>query len=212
MVAGFFLVSVFATTDAFVDTAFAHPIPDQIGKGQTMSDDEFWAIVDETAAYESDPGRQLGYLRNLLNKLSAAQIEALDVAFQRQLNRAYTWDLWGAAYVVHGGASDDGFEYFRRWLISKGRGVFERVVANPDELADLLADNLEGVLEFEEFTYVANGVWAQKTGRNENEFGSASVELLIGAEPKGHPFEEDQDFLKNKYPKLWRRFGDNPLM
>lgn len=51
--------------------------------------------------------------------------------------RSYRWDLWGAAYVAKGGASDDGFEYFQRWLISRGRTDFERVLADPDALADL---------------------------------------------------------------------------
>lgn len=42
----------------------------------------------------------------------------------------------GSADVVHGGASDDGFEYFRCWLISRGRVVYERVLNIPDDLAE----------------------------------------------------------------------------
>jgi len=26
----------------------------------------------------------------------------------------------GAAYIINGGCSDDGFEYFRRWLVLQG--------------------------------------------------------------------------------------------
>jgi hypothetical protein len=44
-----------------------------------------------------------------------------------------------AAYLVNGGCSDDGFEYFRGWLIMQGREVYERVVADPDVLAGLAA-------------------------------------------------------------------------
>ena len=32
---------------------------------------------------------------------------------------------------------DDSFDYFRDWLIGRGRAVFERVLADPDELADV---------------------------------------------------------------------------
>jgi hypothetical protein len=129
------------------------------------------------------------------------------------MKRSYKWDLWGAAYVVHGGASDDGFEYFRRWLISKGRGVFERVVAEPDDLADLLVPEVEGVLEFEEFSYVAGDVWSQRTGKGIDEFYAAATSdrVLPGAAPQGTPFEEDEAFLSTRYPKLWRRFGETPL-
>ncbi|WP_449342020.1 DUF4240 domain-containing protein [Streptomyces aurantiogriseus] len=38
-------------------------------------------------------------------------------------DRAYTWDLWGAAWVLLDGASDDAFDFFRCWLIGQGREV-----------------------------------------------------------------------------------------
>lgn len=47
--------------------------------------------------------------------------------------------LWAAGYLINDGCSDDGFEYFRAWLIAQGREVFERVVADPDALAGLPA-------------------------------------------------------------------------
>ena len=69
-------------------------------------------------------------MRHVLRELSAAEIEAFERAFHEQQRHAYSWDLWGAAYIMNGGASDDGFEYFQRWLISKGRTVFEAAVAD----------------------------------------------------------------------------------
>lgn len=48
-----------------------------------------------------------------------------------------TGGSWQAAYLINGGCSDDGFEYFRGWLLTQGREVFERAVALPDTLADL---------------------------------------------------------------------------
>ena len=60
----------------------------------------------------------------MLTGLTPQDVVSFELAFGHEVQRAYTWDLWGAAYVVHGGASDDGFVYFRHWLISKGRRVF----------------------------------------------------------------------------------------
>ena len=176
-----------------------------------MSDDSFWALIGATAVFESDPERQLAALRDALAKLSVNEIEAYEVAFEEQLTRSYSWDLWGAAYVVHGGASDDGFEYFRCWLISKGRAVFEKVMENPDSLANMLPQTVEGVLEFEEFAYVAREVWAQKTGRSGDDMPDAANLIYPGREPFGERFEEDPEYLAKRYPKLWRRFGTNPL-
>lgn len=44
--------------------------------------------------------------------------------------------FWAAAYVINGGCSDDGFEYFRGWLITQGREVFQQALSDADSLAD----------------------------------------------------------------------------
>src|SRR5262249_8656242 len=124
-----------------------------------MTENRFWALIARSAA--NDPARQLEALRQTLRELSAPEIEGFEHAFHREQRRAYTWDLWGAAYVIHGGASDDAFEYFQRWLISKGRDVFEAALADPDSLADMLAPDVEEPCDFEEFAYVAGRVWAE---------------------------------------------------
>jgi hypothetical protein len=176
-----------------------------------VSDEAFWPIVDATVAYEADEEEQIEALKEALAALSPANLIAFEAALQRQMQRAYTWDLWGAGYVVHGGMSDDGFEYFRRWLISKGRAVYEQVLVRPDDLADLLGDGSEGALEFELFAYVAGDVWRSKTGGSIDTFYDRAPGGLPGAKPEGEPFDEGDNHLAARYPKLWRRFGNNPL-
>ncbi len=176
-----------------------------------MPEQRFWALIGTTTAIESDPERQVTALLTALRKLSIDEIEAYEATFDAQMKRSYSWDLWGAAYVVHGGASDDGFEYFRCWLISKGQHVFEKVMADPDSLADMLAAKIEGVLEFEEFAYVARKVWGEKVGRPGSEMPNAAWMAYPGSEPCGTKFDEDAVYLAKRYPKLWHRFGTNPL-
>jgi hypothetical protein len=181
------------------------------GSVAPMSADAFWAIIDRTAALEADPEGQLEALRTGLQTLSAEEVVAFTNAFEQQLRRAYRWDLWAVASIAHGGASDDGFEYFRRWLISKGRAVFERVLADPDSLADLIAPDSEGVLEFEEITYVSWEVWGAKTGREPSEIPMSTDFMTLGVEPDGAPSPDDQDELARTYPRMWARFGERPL-
>lgn len=168
--------------------------------------DDFWAIVDHSARFEADTDLQLVDLHASLMRLSPSQIADFERMFDETMRNSYTWDLWGAAYVTNGGASDDGFEYFRCWLISKGRRVFEQVNSSPDSLADIIADGETGDFEFEEFAYVARDVWSNKTGNDWNEMPIVA-NMIYDAEPKGTPFSDDPKELQHRFPKLWRRFG-----
>src|SRR5215510_4463138 len=121
-----------------------------------MAADKFWQIIERAAASDHDPNAHTEALRIALRELPLEEVIAFEAAFRRYLNQAYTWDLWGAAYVVHGGCSDDGFEYFRRWLVTRGRDVYERALADPDSLAQVDArPGPDGDWEFEEIYYVA---------------------------------------------------------
>lgn len=182
------------------------PVAAVIGSGP-LSNQNFWDLIDHSAALEANPDAQLADLRASLGRLSAPQIADFERMFDETMRQSYSWDLWGAAYLANGGASDDGFEYFRCWLISKGRTVFDKVVANPDSLADLLAPGGGvGDFEFEEFAYVAREAWQAKTGRDWNDM-PVIANMMYDNEPSGTAFSENPADLAKRYPKLWKRFG-----
>jgi hypothetical protein len=178
-----------------------------------MPSEKFWSIIERVAKLDQGPDSQLRALRTALHELPLEDIISFEVAFRRYLNMAYTWDLWGAAYVIHGGCSDDGFEYFRRWLVSRGRDVYEDALADPDSLAQLSAQaGPDGLWEFEEIYYVADQVFEEKGGEGDvRDYSEPEAGFLDGAEPSGQPFVGDEDHLAIRYPKLWRRFGAEPL-
>ena len=133
-------------------------------------------------------------MRAELRELSLQEIISFEVAFRRYLNEAYTWDLWGAAYVIHGGCSDDGFEYFRRWLVSRGRDVYEAALADPDSLAQLnIRPGPDGVCEFEAIYYVAGQIFKEKGGQGDVRDYSEPEAGLGGPGPSGEPFEDDEE-------------------
>lgn len=177
-----------------------------------MPAEKFWGIMERAAESDRDPDAQMKALRAALRELTLEDIISFEVAFRRYLNKAYTWDLWGAAYVIHGGCSDDGFEYFRRWLVSRGRDAYEVALADPDSLAQLDAwPGPDGVWEFEEIYYVAVQVFEEKGGEGDVRDYSEPEAGLGGPDPFGTPFEEDEEHLAARYPKLWQRFGAEPL-
>ena len=77
-----------------------------------MPADRFWQVI-EHARFAQDRDAHVKALRTALRKLSLEELISFEVAFRRYLNTAYTWDLWGAAYVINGGCSDDGFGSYR---------------------------------------------------------------------------------------------------
>lgn len=172
-----------------------------------MNEARFWQIVSESARNEPDPQSQATALRAALDRLTPQEIEAFADIFDELMRRSYRWDLWGAGFVVEGGMSDDGFEYFRRWLISRGKTAFEKVSADPDSLADIIPDDHDGEFEFEEFRYVADEAWANKTGRSAEAMPRKAQ--TYSSDPSGTPFTEDPAALKKRYPKLWARFGSD---
>ncbi len=178
---------------------------------QQMDAQRFWGIMDRTAVHEADPEAQLDALREEMDTLTAAEVLAFRNTFEAQLERAYTWDLWAVAYIAHGGASDDGFEYFRRWMVSRGQAVFEQLLAHPDDLAGLLAGDMEGVLEFEEILYVTDEVWSDKTDQGIEDMPIEMASMTIGRQPRGEPFDEDPEQLERRFPNTWARFGNAPL-
>ncbi len=177
-----------------------------------MPGDMFWQIVERAAKSDHDPDAHVEALGAELRELALQEIISFEVAFRRHLNEAYTWDLWGAAYVIHGGCSDDGFEYFRRWLVARGRDVYEAALSDPDSLAQLdMRPGPDGVWEFEAIYYVARQIFEEKGGQGDVRDYSEPEAGLGGPGPSGEPFEEDEVHLARRYPGLWRRFGAKPL-
>lgn len=204
-------LTLFAALGLLVCVPFDALVAATDGKIAMNDDALFWKVIESTTALENEPDKQLAALHAALSKLSLEQIESYESSFDSEMKRSFSWDLWGAAYVIHGGASDDSFEYFRCWLISKGKHVFEKVLADPDSLADILAPDVRGILEFEDFAYVARKTWGEKNGKPGAEMPNAAWMLYLDRQPTGIPFDENPASLAKRYPKLWKRFGSSPL-
>jgi len=103
-----------------------------------MDDKTFWDIIAVACQPGGDPDEWREGLVAQLKKLEPEEIVAFDHLFDEKTNALYTADHWGAAYLINGGASDDGFYYFRCWLVGMGRKVYEAALADPDSLADVV--------------------------------------------------------------------------
>ncbi|MEU4171738.1 DUF4240 domain-containing protein [Streptomyces sp. NPDC026665] len=173
-----------------------------------MDETEFWELVDTTReTAEGDPEEQADLLVERLVQLDPDSVLDFARHFESRYNRAYRWDLWGAAWLLLDGASDDAFDFFRCWLIGQGRDVFEGAMHDPDTLAELLDDfdeEIDG--DGEELGYAADEAYEQLTGAVAPALGIPAA----AAEPEGTPLAfENDSVIAERYPKLWERFRED---
>lgn len=187
-----------------------------------MNDEQFWSMISE-ARGRSDAvlrpglkGRLLGHrpdperaraafsqaLESGLKALQPADIVAFKAVLEQKLDIAYRADLWEAAYVLMSGCSDDGFEYFRAWLVAQGREVFGRALEDPESLADLpVTDDPSLECEFESLLYLPAEVY------EESGFGDLWEELPKRDAPLELTGELDpEESLAEKYPRIAARW------
>jgi len=136
-------------------------------------------------------------MERILSGRSSTEIEAFARDEETLIRTSYRWDLWGAAFVINGGCSDDGFDYFRGWLMLQGRDVWEAAMRDPESLAGV---SLEGDAECEVALYAASKAYERVAGGSLPTTGDHRPTA-----PAGTAWREAD--LGTLYPKLWGRFG-----
>lgn len=163
----------------------------------------FWKIIDESrAAADGDAEEQLAILGQILRALPPDDIVAFDRHLSTYHARADHWDLWGAAYIIGGGCSDDGFMDFRSWLISRGEKAYEAAMADAESLVDVVQKQ-DGYCQVEGYQYLATQVWEEKTGEPSD--GFPAHDLPKGQDTAGTPWK-DAD-LAQRFPRLSAKFA-----
>ncbi|MFI0242593.1 DUF4240 domain-containing protein [Streptomyces sp. NPDC016845] len=100
---------------------------------------QFWDLIEQARQHIPAPADTDAIAQEATALLASRPLQAIigtHQAVYQLLADSYRAPLWAAAYMINGGCSDDGFDYFRGWLIMQGRTVFEQVLADPDTLAD----------------------------------------------------------------------------
>jgi hypothetical protein len=165
-----------------------------------MSIQMFWSIVEQCKNFEQPEVD----LENILKKLSPEEIAAYKWHFENLVLVAYRWDMWGAAYLLYDGCSDDGFFDFLYGLIAQGKEMYESAVKNPDSLTALWG---KSQISNETFCYVPKWVYEEMTG-NKLPADCWQVPGTLESDFEiDHSMNEDWDFdseIENKkhLPKL----------
>ncbi|QDV37343.1 DUF4240 domain-containing protein [Tautonia plasticadhaerens] len=163
-----------------------------------MDQERFWGIIVRACRSDAERAEQWDQaLQAELEKLEPDEIIEWDHLFDRLAAEAYTIGLWGAAYAINGGASDDGFYDFRCWLIGMGRRVYEAALADPDSLADAAIPGIDAEAEI---YAAAHSAWMAVTGRPDTAPYPARNER---AELRGEAWDfDDDEEVRRRLPRL----------
>jgi hypothetical protein len=166
-----------------------------------MSEATFWQLIAETrAAAHNDTGEQSHLLEERLSKMPPQAILGFERIRHGLDEGAYTWDMWGAAYVIEDGCSDDCFRDFRGYVISLGRTAYENALQNPDSLAPVAQDAENG--DWENADDPAPDAYSSATG---NDYPSDTSDL--SGDPRGQAWDDsNEQSLIQRYPALAARF------
>ncbi|OIP43450.1 MAG: hypothetical protein AUK47_02605 [Deltaproteobacteria bacterium CG2_30_63_29] len=171
-----------------------------------MNEARFWALIAEARALAGATGvvaeadEIVEYCVDLLIDLSPKEIVAFEHRLQLYFQEAYRWDLWGVAYLVNGGCSDDGFDYALGWLIAQGRVHFHAAMKDPEAMADGLPEGSE--MECPSIWAASAEAWNHVTGDRESFYEQApNVERTILGEPW-----VDAD-LEKRFPRTYAKFA-----
>mgnify|MGYP003575955627 CR=1 FL=1 len=192
---------------AVTSVAIAAP---SAGSQSTMKDDQFWAIVEMARG----PGGERMHAERLadrLRELSADQVLAFSIQFDTLVRAADSGPIWAAGVLLNAGhGSDDGFLYFRRWLIGQGRSTYFAALSDPDVLANapvLLSDGRPSA-EWESYGTDAEDVYQAKTQRPLHEDMASQLPAPAPRfSDEWHWADFDDSYMLNSLPRLWARYG-----
>ncbi len=172
----------------------------------SMPEARFWELIDQARKAGGNRCQSFAAaLTQTLSRLSEDEVLGFELRFEERMAQSYRWDLWAVAYIANGGSSDDGFTYFRAWLIGQGRERFKAALNHAPDAVEGYSGSLLGSLfgsprfECEQLLYPSMEVYQKKTGKL-----PPMGLVTYPTEPAGVPWREED--LPKLYPDLHKRF------
>lgn len=121
----------------------------------------FWNLIESCRTISEDKFEFIEKLSNKLEEFKSSEIRKFERIFRTKYEKLNREDLWALAYIVRKGCGDDGFDYFKAWVISKGQNAFNAInEMRTNEVQQYFDEDPQ----LEEIMYLAENVYESKTG------------------------------------------------
>jgi hypothetical protein len=177
---------------------------------EMLDEEKFWAIIEKSIRATRNQDDQEQFLISEVEKLIPKEMIGFRLRTDKLLYDTYNSEMWCAGYIMNGGCSDDSFEYFRCWVISRGKDTYYKTKANPDHLINEVVEGAESY-DFESFWYVALDAFKHKTGKDLYDYiDNEKFTTREGHYPQFEfTWQEDSpESMKRICPKLYVKFDD----
>ncbi|MDR2966670.1 MAG: DUF4240 domain-containing protein [Methanobacteriaceae archaeon] len=187
-----------------------------------MNKNEFWELIQSSfqeGEWETD--KQMEILIDKLSNYSEEEIFKFQYIYDVYSNESYKSKLWAAAYVMNGGCSDDCFDYFRGWLISRGEEAYLNALKDPDSIIELdIAPDCD-YFENEQMLYVPGLAFNKSFGTDDIDLYYTKLDqnkldpsetfqivdtIVFGEDIDVDWDEDDEKNLKSLVPKLYDKY------
>ena len=183
----------------------------QIQKTAELLDAElYWDIIDKSLKNTNNQDDQEQFLIKEIGKLTPKEMIGFRLYTDKLLYDTYNSEMWCAGYIMNEGCSDDSFEYFRNWVISRGKDTYLEAKENPDYLINEVVDG-EEYYDFESFWYVALEAFQKKTGKDLYDYiDYDNFKMGEGNYPQFEFTweEENPESMKKICPKLFEKWNN----
>lgn len=173
-----------------------------------ISVDDFWEIVERGSRSDESQHEAAHRITDRLVELDEDSVLQWGLIYERYHELADQGKLWGAANIMDDGfCSDDGFHYFRGWLIAQGRDTYHMALQDPDSLASLPEQD---EVRFELVNYAAVHAYESFSDDNDDYYtilrdmslpSAIEDEILSGI--VFAPDIGDTDYINGNYPEVF---------
>ncbi len=168
-----------------------------------MNTEAFWSLIE--TAKESSAGnidKQIELMIAALVDLSVEEIQQFDRILWSMMARVYRADIWEVVILAACLCSDDNFHEFQGWLIAQGRANFEKVLENPENLADIVDQEHRFDIFDGRVTSLGSEAYELKTGQEIPESGYREDVTL------GRELLKTEEEMRQKFPYIVAKLGE----